>query len=190
MTTPPLLRVVARTLDLLATRGVRFALLGGFAVREWGIPRPTYDLDLAVTLRPDALPALLGAFREAGFEVPPEHDAGFLDAQAGMPKLRVLRADDGHLWEVDLFLAATPFLRSAMRRARMATLLDRRVRVFTPEDIILLKLLAARRKDLADVEDLLVLAGPLDRARMRRWADGLGILRILERSLREADGRS
>jgi hypothetical protein len=186
VTTPPLLRVVRRTLDTLEKARVRFAVLGGFAVRVWGIPRPTYDLDVAVGIEAKGLRALLSSLEEAGFVVPAEHTLGFLDRVGGMQKLSVSSLEEGHLWEVDLFLASTPFLRSALRKAVAADLDGRRVPVCTPEDVILLKLLAGRRKDLVDVQEVLLVAGRLDRARMRRWAERLGVRRALERALAES----
>lgn len=188
MTTPPLVRVVRRTLDTLASSGVRHAVLGGFAVRVWGIPRPTYDLDVAVGVSDTDLLHLLTAFEAAGFEVPDAHRAGFLDRVGGMRKCSVQRLDGGHLWDVDLFVASTPFLRSALRRSRVVTVAGRRAPVLVAEDIVLLKLLAGRRKDLVDVEEILLVAGSLDRARMRRWADRLGVRKALERTFRESDG--
>ncbi|MBL9000831.1 MAG: hypothetical protein JNK25_06810 [Phycisphaerae bacterium] len=45
----------------------------------------------------------------------------------------------------------------------------------SPEDIILLKLIASRRKDLADIEDITAACADLDVEYLRSWAVDLGI---------------
>jgi len=187
VTTPPLLRVLRRTIDALDRAGNRYAVLGGFAVRHWGIPRPTYDLDVAVAVGGEGVRPLLAVLDAAGFEIPEEHARGFLDTIAGMSKFTVRRLEAGSLWEVDCFVASTPFLRSALKRTVPVTLQGRTVPILAAEDILLLKVLASRRKDLADAEEILAVVGSLDLVRMRRWADRLGVRGRLERVLREAD---
>jgi hypothetical protein len=44
-----------------------------------------------------------------------------------------------------------------------------------PEDIILLKLIAHRRKELADIDDILALCKDLDVAYLNRWAAKLNL---------------
>lgn len=56
----------------------------------------------------------------------------------------------------------------------------------SPEDAILLKLVAFRRKDQVDVEEILKLVQELDRVYLREWAGRLAIADRLETFLREA----
>ncbi|MGQ0612568.1 MAG: hypothetical protein ACT4PV_02300 [Planctomycetaceae bacterium] len=70
-------------------------VMGGFAVRAWAVPRPTYDADLAVSADGDLLPRLLREFAAAAFDVPPEHAQGFADRIGGMEKLKVTRVAGG-----------------------------------------------------------------------------------------------
>jgi hypothetical protein len=53
----------------------------------------------------------------------------------------------------------------------------------TAEDLILLKLLDHRPRDMADIGDILFTLGQLDEAHMRRWATQLGVPDELERVL-------
>ena len=50
---------------------------------------------------------------------------------------------------------------------------------------MLLKLIAARKRDLADVEDILLGQPDVDEAYMRHWAESLGISRQLEQALQD-----
>ena len=54
------------------------------------------------------------------------------------------------------------------RRARQP-LDDRPVWLVSPEDLILLKLIAQRPRDLANVGDVLFMQGQLDESYLRRW---------------------
>lgn len=58
--------------------------------------------------------------------------------------------------------------------------------VITPEDLILMKLLAHRRKDLADIDDIFFVQGQLDVAYLRLWADRLNVRSRLEEFLGES----
>jgi hypothetical protein len=62
----PVFRVLERTLDVFTQERVDCAVMGGFAVRHWGLPRPTYDVDFAVALEGEALVRLMKAFDAAG----------------------------------------------------------------------------------------------------------------------------
>jgi hypothetical protein len=53
--------------------------------------------------------------------------------------------------------------------------------VISPEDLILMKLLANRPRDRADVADLLLVVGEVDGAYLGSWAARLGV----ERELRD-----
>lgn len=181
MTELPIQALLLEVVAILDEAGVPYGIMGGFAVRTWGIPRPTYDADLAITADAATLADLLERLREADFDVPLEYAAGFTDVVAGMQKVKVTRFVDRSVWDVDLFLANAPLLESAMGRRRRVTLAGQPVDVLAPEDIILLKLVAHRRKDQLDVEEILRITTDLDHSYLATWA---ATLRVSDR-LRE-----
>ncbi|HQU43702.1 MAG TPA: hypothetical protein PK867_12880, partial [Pirellulales bacterium] len=69
---------------------------------------------------------------------------------------------------MDLFLAESRFQRELVARSRPEQIDDLTVSVVTPEDLILLKLLARRPRDLADIGDILFIQGTLDEGYLRR----------------------
>ena len=73
--------------------------------------------------------------------------------------------------------AKTDFQREVVRRAAVS---DDGVRVASPEDLIVLKLIANRPKDQVDLLALAAL-GDLDWAYVERWADAWGVREVLER---------
>ena len=158
--------------------------MGGFASRYWGLPRPTYDADIAVAVDASMYQAMLDAFEAAGFDVPSEHRTGFLDNLQGLQKAKLGRFAEGHVWRTDLFVAGEgDLLESAVRRAVDAKIDSVVVKMMTAEDIVLLKLLAGRRKDLADIDDILLVCGELDRGYLTHWAARLGVAESLSEFL-------
>lgn len=57
-------------LRLLGSHGVRYLLVGGYAVGVHGYPRPTGDLDIWVALEPENADRIVTALREFGFDTP------------------------------------------------------------------------------------------------------------------------
>jgi len=186
VTDHPVFRVLDRTLGVLDHAGVECAVMGGFAVRHWSLPRPTYDVDFVVAVEAETLTRLLRAFDEEGFTVDEHFLKGFIDTLDGLRKVAVGCFDSGSVWQVDIFLATTPFVRSAFDRRVPAEVEGRRFSVVSPEDLLLFKLLADRTKDRLDIEELLFVCGPLDLEYLRRWAEYLGIPERLDRTLRES----
>ena len=140
--------------ELLDRLSIEYAIMGGFAVRAHGVPRPTYDVDLALELPQDSLNRLFQELRDYDFEVPEVYETGWVDQLKGMPLLKVRRYLEGEALDVDLFLAESGFLAEAMKRRRRVDAEGRMLWVITPEDVVLLKLLAGRPRDRGDIEDV------------------------------------
>ena len=85
--------------------------------------------------------------------------------------------------DIDIFLCETKFQKSYLARRMEISIGDKSLWVVTPEDLILLKLLASRPRDLLDVADILFTQGQLDESYMRTWAKTLGITDRLEQAL-------
>ena len=182
-------RLLLDALGVLEGLRLPHMVMGGFAVRAWGIPRPTYDADVAVAANEGGLAQLFDALERAGFDVPEIHRKGFLDTVGGMEKLKATRIAHGSVWDVDLFLVRGAHLISALERRRTVALGGRSVPVMAPEDVVLLKLVANRRKDQLDVEEILRITRDLDLAYVRVWAERLNVSDRLLGFLPEAGHR-
>lgn len=152
-----------------------YAVMGGWAVRLYGLPRPTYDVDFTIALPREKLPALYESAREAGFSVPDHFASGWVDQVAGMPLVKFRFHVEGRSIDVDVFLAESEFQQSVLARRREHRVAGKRAWFVSPEDLVLLKLIASRTRDLADVEDILLANPELDNAYMQRWAGPLGV---------------
>lgn len=173
---------------LLDKRGDEYAVMGGLAVRMHSIPRPTYDVDLIIAVEREDLPSLFDSLEKLGHTIPESYRRGWVDQVAGMPLVKVrtyISADKGI--DVDFFLAETEFQKSLIQRRMKVEIEEgtKQLWVVTPEDLLLLKLLASRRRDLIDVGDILFMQGQLDEAYMRLWAERLEISDRLEAALAE-----
>lgn len=177
-------------IELLDRLEIEYAIMGGFAVRAYGVPRPTYDVDLMLELPPDSLKSLFQELRDCDFEIPDVYETGWVDQLKGMPLLKVRRYMEGETLDIDLFLAESGFLAEVMKRRCRIDAEGKMLWVITPEDIVLLKLLAGRPRDLGDVEDVFFMQAPLDEVYMRSWAEDLGVEAELEEVLSEHRSKS
>lgn len=149
---------------------VPYAVMGGLAVRAHGIPRPTYDVDLAILADRDVLRSVIKEIRKIGF-----YEKGWVDNVSGLPFIKAATFIEGRSLVADIFLAETDFLRSLMSRRIRDTVNGFEAWLVTAEDLILLKLISNRPRDIADIADVLVMQLRLDEEYLRRWADALGV---------------
>lgn len=186
MTPLPIHAVFSEALDVLETSQLQFAIMGGFAVRALGLPRPTYDGDLVVDADVDQSLDLFRRFEEAGFRVPDEFSKGYRDRLHGMEKVAIHKLEQRHDWRIDLFFPTTPLLKSAFARRKQLRFMGKERAVLTAEDIVLLKLLAGRTKDKLDIEELLKIHRSPDVAYLKLWAGRLDLTAELLEQLKAA----
>ena len=178
-----LARALGDFIQLFERLRIRYAVMGGIAVRVYGIPRPTHDVDFTLAIHRDKLPDLYEAVRELGYTVPEEFAGGWVDEVAGMPLIKFRLYLQGRGVDIDVFLAESPFQEQLLARRRRQQIDELPAWFVSPEDLVLLKLLARRPRDIADIGDILFTQGQLDEAYLRHWADQLGVLVELERVL-------
>jgi hypothetical protein len=143
----------------------RYLVVGGLAVVAVGEPRTTADADAIVFVSPAEAEALIRQAVEAGFDLREQVERERL-AATGTIRLRRGR------FQIDLITASLPFEEAAYRRASVHRLFGMPLPFPSPEDLILLKVLAGRDKDMLDAAGV-----------ARRHAERLDI-RYLEQTLR------
>jgi hypothetical protein len=155
------LAVVATALD---GAGLAYALIGGHAVNLWLEPRFTADIDVTVAADPAALARARAALAAAGYAVAVEHGG---ELPSGPDFVRFTRGPDDP--PIELQAAKTALQVELIARARRDA---GGVAVATAEDLILLKLIAHRPKDLVDLGGLVALADldwPYVEERAAQW---------------------
>lgn len=166
---------------------IPYVVMGGLAVRTYGIPRATYDVDFTIALERAKLPDFLRQAEDFGYTVPDAYQSGWVDQVGGLSVVKLRSWLEGRSVDVDFFLAESPFQHEILARRRIEEFDGLPVAIVSPEDLILLKLIAHRPKDLADIGDVLFTQGQLDLAYMRQWADRLGIRGRLEMVLKQSE---
>lgn len=139
-------------------------LIGGAAVNFWREPRFTADLDFIVAAEPAVISEVVERLRAAGFEVAREQAC---DLPSGPDFLQVVKPGTNR--RVEFQAAKTPFQEQVIERG----VSDGRAAPFTiasPEDLIILKLIANRSKDHADLIELGQIEG-LDWSYVEPWAE-------------------
>ena len=135
-------------IDCCAARGVRFLVVGGYALAAHGHPRMTKDLDVLVEPDPSNAERLVAALGDFGFGTIGLETADFIEpgavVQLGYPPIRIdiLTSIDG-----------VPFEQAYDRRADV-DVDGRHVPVIGRDELIANKRATGRLQDLADVERL------------------------------------
>jgi len=170
---------VLRTLEVVSKMfeelRVHYAVMGGIAVRAHGLPRPTYDVDFVISVQHDQLTEIFEKLAELGFSIPEIYRQGWVDRVAEMPLIKVETYIDGRAVAVDIFLAETSFLQSVLSRTQRAIVEGLELSLVSAEDLILLKVLANRLRDRADIADVRLVQGTLDENYLQHWAKQLDI---------------
>ena len=176
--------VLLEMVGICESHNLNYAILGGLAVRVHGIPRPTYDVDFELTVNDRQLRDFFDAAEKLGYAVAAPYRTGWRDLVGGMPLVKLKTfLEAGHTIDVDIFVNDTPFQASVMERRLRIPFDNRQLWFVTPEDLILLKLLANRPRDHGDIADVLFVQGQLDEEYLRRWARTLQVADRLKAAL-------
>lgn len=155
-----LLRTLADARGALDRANVDHVLMGGVASAIWGRPRWTRDVDVFV--RPEDAGAALDALEDAGFDTRVEHEHWLSKAEKHGIVVDVISRSHNDILLDDTMLA----------RASWVTFKGIELRVLAPEDVIVMKAVAAG-------EDT-----------FRYWYDALGIIARTELDWRYLIGRA
>jgi predicted nucleotidyltransferase len=184
--TNPVLQALSEIVRSLEIKQIEYVIMGGLAVRALAIPRPTNDVNLTIACDTKLLPELLKTWQSECIQVPEIYLSGWVDRIAGMPLIKLkTRIDREHTVDLDVFLCETDFQRSLLNRRQRVEIDDQSIWIVTPEDMILLKLIANRPRDLIDVADILFVQGELDQSYMHHWAALLRITDRLEKAMEQ-----
>lgn len=142
--------------------GVQYIVVGGIATILHGYVRATSDVDLVIDLRVDETSKTISVLTGAGFKPKvPVQAMEFADAakreqwirEKGMQVFSMYHPDNIGM-TVDLFVQQPIPYQELLQRSVVMNLDSINVRVCSIDDLIVMKQLAGRAKDLADIEQL------------------------------------
>ncbi|MFN0146169.1 MAG: hypothetical protein ACKVT1_06645 [Dehalococcoidia bacterium] len=149
---------------IFARAGLRYALIGGHGVNTWIMPRETDDYDFIVAPDRAAIEAVEAELLALGLRHVRRQDQG----EPSGPDFSQLKNFAMNL-AVDMQVAKTDYQMVVLDRAARSETSG--FSVATPEDLIVLKLLAMRSQDQRDIALLIDLLGErLDWPYIEHWA--------------------
>lgn len=156
------LEALERLLSRFDHQGV---VIGGIAVSLLGQARFTEDLDAMVLLSVEEVPRFLAAAKEE--EIEPRISR--IEDFARRNRVLLLRHTPSQT-DIDISLGVLPFEQEMVERSVIYEV-DRALKIHlpTPEDLIIIKAIAHRPKDLLDIQGIVQSQPQLDRERIRYW---------------------
>ncbi len=155
---------LAAAIRLLEALSIPYVVIGGIAVTELAQPRYTADIDMLAILDDDErIAKILSRAPEEGLQ------PRLVEAEAFARTSRVLLLEHGETnVGVDISLGLLPFEQEAVQRAQTLRVEGLDLRLPTVEDLVIMKAVAHRPKDLQDIRSLLDMEYDLDRGRIER----------------------
>jgi hypothetical protein len=140
-------------------------VIGGIAVSLLGQARFTEDLDAMVLLSVEEIPHFLKIAQQEGIE-PRIPQAEEFARRNRVLLLRHVASQTG----IDISLGVLPFEQEMVARSE-AHKIDEAlsIRLPTPEDLIIMKAIAHRPKDLLDIQGIIQRHPQLDQKRIQNW---------------------
>jgi len=149
-----------KSVDFLRAHGLRYAVIGGIALSQWGVVRYTQDLDFKVLVPNTEYPSTRAAIRKE-FPIP---------ARTHIKNNPLIVAVEIEGIIVDFLLALPGYEELIVDRAVQRDLDGLSAWVCSAEDLIIQKVVAGRGKDWLDVEALLIEQhGRLDMGYIDNW---------------------
>lgn len=179
-------QATAHVISKLEELKIDYMLVGAFSSNAYGVIRSTNDADIVVAFKESDLTRLFKSLGE-GFVLDRQM---LLEGFTGSARHVVKHLESG--FDIELFrLNMDPHHqeRFARRRRMQVNEFGREAWLPTVEDVIIQKLRWARRKDLDDIVNVLIVSGKLiDWTYVCRWTEQHDTTALLEQLKAEAAG--
>ncbi len=162
-----LLELMGAVRDLtrwLESSRIPHALIGGVAVAALGHARMTEDVDAVVLAGEQPIEGMIAEAEKYNLSPRLANPVEFALAN----RMLLLRHDPDGI-QVDISLGWLPFEQELIARSQRACLHGTEFLIPTPEDLLVMKILAFRGKDMGDIDAVLERSSDLDMQRVRRW---------------------
>jgi len=160
----PLLAVLADLIAWLKASEVAGVVIGGLAASLLGRPRMTRGVEVLVVVDEGRWPGFLATGAKYGFVPRQSNTLAF----AQESRVLLVHHEPSGL-DADVVFGSLPFERETVARLVWVEVSGVLVPLPRPEDLIVLKAVAHRPQDLADIEAILAAQPRLNLRRVRRW---------------------
>ena len=155
------LRSLQKLFEQLNHQGV---IIGGVASSILGKNRLTADIDAMVLLSTEDIPNLLNIAESLGFFPRIKNLADF----ARKNRVLLLQHSESSI-NIDISLGILPFEEEVIKRSNQIVIGNILIRLPTPEDLIIMKAIAHRPKDILDIQGIMEIHPDLDKQRIKFW---------------------
>jgi predicted nucleotidyltransferase len=131
-------------------------VIGGQAVLQYGEPRLTRDIDVTLGVDTDRIAEILQLSDDLQLEP-------LVDPTEFTLRTMVLPCSAAGGLRVDFIFSFSDYEQQAIERSRRIVVAESPVRFASPEDLIVLKLVAGRPRDIEDVRAIVLKQSALDR---------------------------
>lgn len=139
--------LLKKLFPILETHNIPYILIGGYAAAIWGNVRATKDIDFLLKIPGSEIQTLIESLERNGFQI--EYRRGSIgDPVQGVIRLKILL--NGEMESIELILGIKRMPEDIFQRSETITLDDIEIPVISPEDLIILKLMAGGPIDLQD----------------------------------------
>jgi len=160
----PLLSALRDLVAWLKANRVRGIIIGGVAASILGRPRVTHDVDALVLVDERKWNEFLTAGARFGFVSRVTNPLDF----ARRAKVLLVRHKTSGI-DADVTLGTLPFEKEAITHAVWLNIKGVHLPLPTPEDLVIMKAVAHRPRDLADIESIMDAHPKLNLRKIRRW---------------------
>lgn len=152
----PLQFQLKQAVKLLEETKISYAVLGGVAVSIYGQPRLTFDIDINLILNEADIENFLKKAKKFGFTPLPPNIKKFIQDTAVIPmKFQKNKV----LGRCDFIIAQNLLEYLCIKRAQLKKIYSTKVKLVTPEDLLLHKITSSRPRDLDDAQAILYRQG-------------------------------
>jgi predicted nucleotidyltransferase len=149
---------------LLEKHNYQGVIIGGVAVGFLGKPRFTADVDAVFLLSISDIPKFLESAKSENIETRVNDIQEFAKRNRVLPLIHI-PSDT----EIDISMGIMPFEVELVERASKKSFSTLSVRLPTPEDLIIMKAIAHRPKDLEDIRAIVDKNPDIDTQRIKKW---------------------
>lgn len=173
-----ILKSVVRKLE---KERINYMIVGGIAANYYGLPRPTFDIDIAINISVEDTNKIVKVFKSLGFQICSKEVKKIL--QIG--NMFVVSVPQS-IYRVDVWIPRSGFEKMAFKRRRKERFSGEDFFLISPEDLIIFKLRDKRIRDYEDVLGILKRQkSRLDESYLNSEAKILGIFKELEKIRKE-----
>jgi len=131
---------------------IEYAILGGVAVSVYGEPRLTFDIDVNLMLDTNRIDDFLKKARKYGFFPLPIKIKKFIKSTGVIP---MRFSKNKVVGKCDFIIAQNALEYSGIKRARFKKIYSTKMKIISPEDLIIYKITSQRPRDIEDVSGIL-----------------------------------